>query len=355
MRFARGLAHEAAVYKDQAEQLWEILDTASRHAPGYNEEDNRSRWLRYIGEALNREHPITIATVFDLAKKHGWQGWSPPVTATASVPVAWSAADLKVSFSNIPHRQWLYGFDLVRGETTVIGSPGGVGKSSLAIGMAVSIATGRELLGEKVRGGDDLKVLLINAEDSGTEIKRRVWAFCLAHQTKSRSRTSIGCYVAGADDARVQRLSFLRTTEKNLSVLDQSGFEVLEAALEVLRPDVVMLDPLVAFCGGGNMNDNTVMSLVMRELKRLAAKFDCAVLIVHHTRKGGDAGNAESISGAAAIINLARRAIMPVPMAEDEAKKFGVLPSERFQLFQAGRCKVQPRASLGRQSLVSTA
>jgi hypothetical protein len=225
------LAREAAVYKNQAEELWEILDTASHGAPGYNEEDNRSRWLRHISEAFNRENPITIATVFDLARKHGWQGWSPPVMATASGPVVWSAAELKVSFSNIPHRQWLYGFDLVRGETTVIGSPGGVGKSSLAIGMAISIATGRELLGEKVRGGDDLKVLLINAEDGGTEIQRRIWAFCRAHNIAEQSLNRLN--VAGADDARVQRLSFLRTTDKNLSALDQSGFKVLEAALEL--------------------------------------------------------------------------------------------------------------------------
>ena len=45
MRFAQALAHEAAgSYKNQAEELWEkILDTASRPAPGYDEEDNRSR------------------------------------------------------------------------------------------------------------------------------------------------------------------------------------------------------------------------------------------------------------------------------------------------------------------------
>jgi hypothetical protein len=303
--------------------------------------------LRHISEAFNRENPITIATVFDLAKKNGWQGWSPPVLVAASAPVAWSAAELKVSFSNIPHRQWLYGVDLVRGETTVIASPGGVGKSSLAIGMAVSIATGRELLGEKVRGGEDLKVLLINAEDSGTEIMRRVWAFYLAHAHKIPGQNLDRLYVAGADDAKVQRLSFLRTTDKNLSVLDQSGFEVLEAALELLRPDVFILDPLVAFCGGGNMNDNTVMSLVMRELKRLAAEFNCAILVVHHTRKGGDAGNAESISGAAAIVNLARRAIMPVPMADDEIKQFGVLPSERLQYFKLvdAKSNLAPRSA----------
>jgi uncharacterized protein DUF3987/primase-like protein len=84
MKFARGLAHEAAVHKKQAEELWEILDTASRRAPGYNEADNRKRWERYISEAFDREKPITIATVFDLAKKHGWPGWSPPIVISSA-------------------------------------------------------------------------------------------------------------------------------------------------------------------------------------------------------------------------------------------------------------------------------
>jgi hypothetical protein len=95
------------------------------------------------------------------------------------------------------------------------------------------------------------------------------------------------------------------------------------------------------------MNDNAVMSLVMRELKRLAAKFDCAVLIVHHTRKGGDAGNAESISGAAAIVNLARRAIMPVPITADDTKIIGVLPSEQFRYFKLvdAKSNLAPRSA----------
>jgi hypothetical protein len=85
MKFARALAHEAAIYKDQAEQIWQILDAISRSAPGYNEAGNRERWDRYIREAFEREAPITIATVFDLAKRHGWQGWSPPtVTLTGN-------------------------------------------------------------------------------------------------------------------------------------------------------------------------------------------------------------------------------------------------------------------------------
>ena len=161
-------------------------------------------------------------------------------------PVTWSAAELNVSFSNIPHRRWLYGTYLIRGEITVLAAPGGAGKTALAIGMAVEIATGTELLGEKIHKAHDLKVLFINGEDGGTEIARRVWAFCLAHAHKIAGQNLDRLYVAGANDARVQRLSFLQTTDRNFSMLDQSGFEVLEAALETLRPDVT--DPRSARC-----------------------------------------------------------------------------------------------------------
>jgi len=345
MKLARALAHEAVVNKAQAEQLWEILDAASRPAPGYDEADNRTRWLRYIDEAWDHENPITVETVFHMALDHGWKRWSPPITPTASAPVVWSPADLQVSFSNIPHRRWLYGVDLVRGDITLIGSPGGAGKTSLALGMAISTAIGRPLLDEKIFGGEGLKALYINAEDSGIEMKRRTWALCLKHNIAEKDLNRL--YVAGTDDPQVQHLSFLRTVEKNTSVIDQKGFEQLESLIAALKPDLLVLDPLVALCGGGNINDNAAMSLVMRDLKRLAIKHDCAVLIVHHTRKGGDLTNADAISGASAIVNLARRAIIPVTMTEDETDQHvGVLPSERFRYFKVidAKSNLAPRS-----------
>jgi hypothetical protein len=251
----------------------------------------------------------------------------------------------RISFANIPHRKWLYGFDLVRGELTVIGSPGGAGKSSLAIGMAICAATNRELLGEKIRGGGNLKSLVINSEDSTEEIRRRVYAFCLAHGVAERDLN--GLTVVGADDPWVQRISFLTTNERGMSAFNQGGLDALQLALDALRPDVIVLDPLVSFCAGGDMNSNAVMSSVMRKLKEIAGRNECAVLIVHHTRKGGDAGNVETISGAAAITNLARRAIMPAPLTEDDRKRCGILPSELFQYFKLvdAKSNLVPRAA----------
>jgi AAA domain/Primase C terminal 2 (PriCT-2) len=340
MKFARALAHEAAVHKAQAEELWEILDTASRLAPGYNEPDNRNRWLRHVSEAFDRDKPITIATVFDLAKKNGWPGWAPPSAAenpsgaddTAAGTSASQPPEMKVSFSNIPHRQWLYGVDLVRGDITLLASPGGAGKTSLALGMAICLVTGKEVLGEKIWGHGPFKSFYINAEDSRVEMLRRAAAFCQQHNITEPELDRL--HLAGADDTRVQRLKFLRTAGPNSSALDEVGFTHLDSLLASLRPDLVVIDPLIALCGGGNINDNAVMSLVMRELKKVAIKYDCAILIVLHTTKGGDLTSANAISGASSIKDLARRAIMPVTMTDDERKQFDILPSERRQYFK---------------------
>ena len=132
---------------------------------------------------------------------------------------------------------------------------------------------------------------------------------------------------------------FLRTTDKTSSVLDQAGFKRLEDVFISLRPDLVVIDPLVVLCGGGNINDNAAMSLVIRELKRLAINFDCAILIIHHTNKGGEPGKAEAVTGASAIVNLARRAIMPVTMTDDEAIKLKVWPSQRHAYFKVVNAK----------------
>lgn len=239
----------------------------------------------------------------------------------------WLAADLKVSFKNLPHRRWLYGTYLVRGEITVLASSGGVGKTAIAVAMAVEIATGVPVLGHTIWGRDQ-KVLYLIAEDERSELDRRVFAFCLAHANELPQVPPDRLLIAGVESPLVRQISFLRSVAQNTSSLDEQGFAVLDDALNQLRPDVIVLDPLVNLCRGGNMNDNAAMAAVMGKLKYLAREYECAVLIIHHTRKGADAGSAEAVSGAASIVNLARCAIMPVPLLDEECAKFGILPSE---------------------------
>lgn len=200
----------------------------------------------------------------------------------------------------------------------------------------IEVATGRRLLGVKI-WQPDLTALYINAEDSTVEICRRVYAACLHYGVAESDLARL--YILGVDDWRTQRLSFLRA-EKAASLLDQDSLDFLDGLLGSLHPDVVVFDPLVALCGGGNMNDNAAMALVLRALKRLANKHRCAIHILHHTRKGGDLSNADAIGGASAIVNLARRAEQALSMSAEEAQQNGVLPSDRSFYFKTVSSKV---------------
>lgn len=331
VRVARALAHEARQQPEHANKIYEQFDRLSVQADNYNGAENRKRWDRYVSEAFRHERPITIATLFSAAQKFGWT-----LGTCLNRAENQSAEELPpVSLELPPHREWLYGVDLVRGEITLLASPGGIGKSSLAIGITVSTASGQSLLGERIYGRG-LRALYINAEDSSVEMKRRIIAFCARHGVASSALS--GFQLLGSDNSETQSLSFLRS-EKGLSTLDSVGIGNLEKLLKANRPDLVVLDPLVALCGGGNMNDNAAMSLVMRAIKRAADKFRCSFLVLHHTRKGGDLSSAEAIGGASAIVNLSRRALMLSPMTSEEATKFGVLPSERGAHFRCTASK----------------
>jgi hypothetical protein len=168
---------------------------------------------------------ITVGTLLHLARKLGADFGR---CVAALPPEAWSTAELKVSFATIPHRRWLYGTYLIRGEITVLAAPGGAGKTAFANGVVIEIATGRELLGEKVWMSDNRKVLYLNGEDSSTEIKRRLWAFCQQH--KLAEQDLVRLYVAGADDTLVQSLSLLCVSDKGASAVNEGGFNVLECS-----------------------------------------------------------------------------------------------------------------------------
>ncbi|WP_082558062.1 AAA family ATPase [Methylobacterium sp. Leaf361] len=80
-----------------------------------------------------------------------------------------------------PHRQWVLGNRLVRSEYAVLAAPGGRAKSSVAIAWACSLASGRNLVGERVHGGPK-RVLYVSTEDDAVELDRRFYAAMLAHQ-----------------------------------------------------------------------------------------------------------------------------------------------------------------------------
>lgn len=89
------------------------------------------------------------------------------------------------------------------------------------------------------------ETLYVNGEHSLDEMRRRIQAYCLKHGLSEQDISTFD--MLGADDWHTQKLSFLRT-EKGSSALDQEGLQFLESLLEEIKPDLLILDPLISFC-----------------------------------------------------------------------------------------------------------
>jgi len=335
MKVARALAHEAAVFKKMKESLWKLLDEVSRRAPGYDQEDNRDRFERYIGEARNSATPITIASVYHLAWAHGWQGLSRSNNST-SIADPTTVAQLPsqpraVHVSSLPivppKRKWLHGTDLIRGSVSLLVAPGGRAKSTWLLVCALACASGKPLLYAHIFGGP-LRVLCLSTEDGISEMSLRLRA-AMKHFGLTDADVP-GLYVIGAD-----RWGFpLLRAEGNRAVLDSAGLNALTAELDHIKPDVLIIDPLIAVMGGVNANDNSPAALLMGQLTKLASERRIAIALAHHASKGRDPASAESAMGAASFINLARVALAIEPLDEKRAGEIGLAPWDAKLVFR---------------------
>ena len=126
----------------------------------------------------------------------------------------------------------------------------------------------------------------------------------------------------------------LLRAEGNRAVLDQRGIDALTAELDHIKPDVLIIDPLINVLGGANANDNATAALLMGSLARLAATRRMSVALAHHVSKGREVSSAESAMGAASFINLARIALAIEPLDPKNAGQVGVPPWKAWQYFR---------------------
>jgi hypothetical protein len=104
--------------------------------------------------------------------------------------------------------EWLIGRHLVRGQMTVLASPGGAGKTTLAIAMALAFITGREdILGEPVYQTGS--AWIITLEDSRDALLMRIAAAMMEYSIKREDilgRLFVNC-------GRKRRLLVAQATE----------------------------------------------------------------------------------------------------------------------------------------------
>lgn len=279
----------------------------------------------------------TVGTLLHLAAQGGadlmqWRIKTGSELNRGGVTAAASGALLEpVAALDLPElparRQWLHGTDLVRGAVSLLVAPGGKGKSTWLIHLALACATGRNMLGAHVFGGP-LRVLYINAEDSTDELNRRIVAARHHHSIPKSDLKHL--QLLGADRANLTLLEAV----KGVSQLAPQGWLSLEQLIIKYSPDVLIIDPMVAITGGVTLNDNAAAALMMKQFVRLATVYRLGFMIAHHASKGRDATSQESAMGAASLVNLSRVGLNIETLDEKNAVKIGVAPEEARNYFR---------------------
>ena len=224
---------------------------------------------------------------------------------------------------NIPKRPWIFGRWLLSGTVACVVAPGGVGKSTLLMSMALSLSSGRSFLGKAIFG-DPKRVWLWNLEDDMDELSRSLQAAALHHgitYSDFEGRLFIDSAMEGAT---------LCT-----AVETKAGFELLEPIYEALtaeltrrKIDVLFVDPFVS-SHAVEENHNTKIDQIAKAWGRVAKAANCCIVLVHHTSKAGsNEVSAMSARGAVALINAARSTLVLNRMDSKIAADHGISDDE---------------------------
>jgi hypothetical protein len=237
--------------------------------------------------------------------------------------------------ASIPPRRWLFGRHYVRKFVSATIAPPGVGKSTLSLAEAVSMATTRDFLGPKPP--EPLRVWCFNGEDPRDELERRIAAICLRHDVDPGE---IGDRLF-LDSGRETEI-ILGAMERAGAVIAQPVVDALKAAIKENGIDVLILDPFVS-THRVSENDNGAIDAIAKTWAKIADETDCAIELVHHSRKlGGAEVSAEDARGASSFIGAVRAARVINTMSEAEALKAGIQKRREFFRVDGAKANLAP-------------
>ena len=146
---------------------------------------------------------------------------------------------------------------------TLLYGPSGVGKTGLAVATTMAVAAGRPWAGRAVERGP---VLYVAAEN----------------HMGVRDRLHAAACIAGSHQLAVT----IADREEATTLSQPNGHAAIERAVEGAAygsPRLIVIDTLATAFGSGSQDDSGPATTFMNNMEALSAKYECAVLVVHHT------------------------------------------------------------------------
>lgn len=180
---------------------------------------------------------------------------TPQFLITASETIEWDVAGV-----------------IQRGSNGFIGSLPKVGKSWVAVDLALALALAQPWLGFQI--ASPVKTALITREDNPALTKWRM-KHLLAGRCSTMANVGDRLYV----NSREQSAEFLLDKEELLGPMI--------AELKAVKPQFVILD-VFNILHAADENDNTEMRVVMSALSRIQREVGCSLGVVHHFNKNSE-------------------------------------------------------------------
>jgi hypothetical protein len=187
--------------------------------------------------------------------------------------------------------RWLYAPYFPRGAVTLIDGDPGLGKSSATVAVVAALSKGRSVPWSSDRPVG--KALLLSAEDDPARVQ------------KPRLM---------ANRADTERIRYAR----ELFSLDEKGLAMLRAEMLQYRPDLVIIDPIIAYMSASfDLHKATDMTRFFTEIDKIAREFDCAMIVIRHLRKSRDGDALHQGLGSIAVAGRVRSMLVLGKHPED--------------------------------------
>ncbi len=156
---------------------------------------------------------------------------------------------------------WLWYPYIPYGKITIIQGDPGDGKSTFALNLAAIVSNGETL----------------------PFINKKTALSAVVYQNNEDGKEDTICPRLKACGANLDNIAYIDETDASLSM----GDERLEKVLDETNARVLILDPIQAYFGNGtDMNRAGDIRPIMNKLSQMAARRNCAVILIGHMSKG---------------------------------------------------------------------
>lgn len=282
-RTLRLLRAKHAVEGERSDRLWELENLLL--GSGIPPEEvfvliRGSVWNKYRGRG-DETYRIWLEIQKAARVQSGLQTGEGETPVYELAPTGWEHHDLFMQ-SELPPPAWM--IERIwsdRSHGIIAGEPKSY-KSLLGLDMGISVASGTKFLGHydtPITG----PVLVVQEENPSWLMQSRIRKIEKAHG------------ILGEAEVDATTLSIRHGGDVHMEFLNQAGFdltdpshlELLERKVQVVRPVLIILDPLAEMLGDAEENSNREMRPILQWLRHLKVRYSCGVLIIHHYSKQG--------------------------------------------------------------------